>query len=100
MATPEKDWFIETDFELPRVFGEVFIYGGDGELVAGVCSNMGLGIPAIERALRIIRAVNLFDELVEALEAYQKANRIHNGSEAELFYKAATVIAKAKEPTP
>ena len=34
--------------------------------------------------------------LMEALRAYQKANRIHNDSEAVLFEEGAAAIAKAE----
>ena len=38
--------------------------------------------------------------LMEALRAYQKANRIHNDSEAVLFEEGADAIAKAERKEP
>jgi len=64
MEMKDTDWTVE-DMSMDGVK----IWSGDGDLVAEVYSNMGLGVDAIDRAERIVKAVGAFDALIKIYEA-------------------------------
>jgi len=56
-------WFFT---EPPESFGcEAAIWAGDGDELACVYSSARLGVSAAERAERIVKAVNNYDQLIE-----------------------------------
>jgi hypothetical protein len=82
-ATP-RPWSIKYEFN---------IFGPDKRLIAA-CDREN-----VANAVLIVKAVNLHDELLEALEAYQNSNPLHHDGDAELYHLAEPVLAKAKEVT-
>jgi len=91
-ATP-RPWVVFAPHQLSdslRIFAGTHYIGSIGN------SDDEVEITNANAAL-IIKAVNLFDELVVALETYQNANPLHHDGDAELFYQAEDVLAKTKE---
>lgn len=58
-------------------------------------SRIAIGLPP-DLAAFIVLAVNNHERLLEALRAYQRANPLHNDSEAALYEQGEAAIAAVK----
>ena len=68
MNNPDTNWTVEGLPPTP-LRPTINIWGDDGDIVAEVYGNMDLGIDAIDRAEKIVRAVGAFDALVKIYKA-------------------------------
>ena len=55
---------------------DAVIWGGDSDMVAAIFGNAGLGVSAIERAERIVKAVRCHDKL---MDIYRAAKAFRDG---------------------
>lgn len=89
----DNNWTIEDQGEITKIGCEYLIWGGDGDLVAGVIGSTGLGVMAEERARLISAAPDLLEVCEEMVAVLEEELHV---SCAALIKKAQAAIAKAK----